>query len=147
MSATNAKVMHFRFRGGNGVLPRGGVTVAIDEKNGRWAAAWCTPEDNYCKRLGRMIALGRLRAQNGYCHEIEPDDNTVTICAKAVMERAPEAWTRRVKRWLQKTAVRATLSCGHDYSFDLRLRPSESRRKAYMAITWEGVCAPASEEK
>jgi hypothetical protein len=46
----------------------GRVTVAIMVKHYHHAyagVAWCSPKDNFCRRIGRLIAEGRARA---YCN-------------------------------------------------------------------------------
>jgi len=55
---------HFRLRSSKGIA-RGGVAVHVDLVNGdtlQFATAVCSPQDTYCKKLGRRIAEGRAKA-------------------------------------------------------------------------------------
>ena len=59
------KFIHIRARRINGsVLEKGGITVAYDfdpyTRIARFAVAHCSKRDNYCKRIGRDVAQGRL---------------------------------------------------------------------------------------
>lgn len=59
--------LHLRDRQPNsgGVAPRGGCTIAfaqVDSCTLALAAAYCSEKDQYCKRVGRAIATGRLQA-------------------------------------------------------------------------------------
>ena len=65
-----SKPLYFHFRLLNPVLPghqpnsKGGVTVCfVPESNGSLSAgvAVCSPEDTYCKRVGRLISHGRAK--------------------------------------------------------------------------------------
>ena len=50
---------------GDGVATKGGRTVAFEEGENRvikYAVAYCSPRDNYCRKTGRAIAAGRLKA-------------------------------------------------------------------------------------
>lgn len=49
------------------IAPRGGITIAIDDKGDHWLAAqaMCHPRDNYVKKLGRVKAEGRLKSRDG----------------------------------------------------------------------------------
>jgi len=49
---------------------KGGVTVAFSEGEGHltYAVAHCSPRDNYCRKTGRAIAEGRLKA--GKSHKV-----------------------------------------------------------------------------
>lgn len=62
----NIKYFHFRPRNGlNQVLP-GGFTVAyrFNDAYGHYeyAMSRCSPEDNFCRKIGRVKAEGRLRS-------------------------------------------------------------------------------------
>ena len=51
---------------GDELLPRGGATLAeLYKDNHCVAEAWsnCSERDNYCKKLGRNIAVGRVLKQ------------------------------------------------------------------------------------
>ena len=56
------KVYHVRAYNKNGVSPYGGMTVAIRENGDTMDAgiAYCSGMDNYCRRIGTLIATGRL---------------------------------------------------------------------------------------
>ena len=59
------RVSHHRERDENGkALPRGGVTVVVFEDENRApvaaAQAFCSPKDNFCRRTGRNVAIGRV---------------------------------------------------------------------------------------
>lgn len=63
----NCKFKHFRNIENGVVNSLGGATVAyrVDENGGvRYAVAWCHPNDNYNKHLGREKAAGRLESRN-----------------------------------------------------------------------------------
>lgn len=57
--------MHFRQMKDGTVNSRGGATVAYKvDKNGvvtDFAVAYCSKNDNYCRRTGRNLASGRLQ--------------------------------------------------------------------------------------
>ena len=60
------KFIHIRARRANGsVLEKGGTTVAYDfnpeTRIAHFAVAYCSKRDNYCKRIGRDVASGRLK--------------------------------------------------------------------------------------
>lgn len=68
------KFVHIRFPETNGlevfegtISPRGGITIAIEDKGDHWLAAqaMCHPRDNYVKKLGRAKAEGRLKSRDG----------------------------------------------------------------------------------
>lgn len=50
------------------LLGKGGTTVAyeVDDDTIRFAIAKCSPRDNYCRKTGRVIALGRLQANKDF---------------------------------------------------------------------------------
>lgn len=58
------KFIHIR-SGVLGIEPCGGTTVAYeynpDTHQVKYALAVCNPKEHYCKRVGRMVAGGRLR--------------------------------------------------------------------------------------
>ena len=62
------KFIHFRntIDGRDGTIDtKGGMTVAFEEaEEGHimFAVAHCSPRDNYCRKTGRAIAQGRLKA-------------------------------------------------------------------------------------
>lgn len=45
-----------------GIMAKGGITVAIVDDNGKKtvAIALCSDKDNYSKKIGRKITLGRI---------------------------------------------------------------------------------------
>lgn len=56
------KYMHYRIRTKEGIKSNGGMTVAFIEPGEPIAAiANCSLKDTYSKKLGRMIAAGRLQ--------------------------------------------------------------------------------------
>jgi hypothetical protein len=60
-------------------LPYGGVTIfcQFDEDNltAYYGVAVCSPLDNYCKRIGRLIAQGRADARGGaYIRAMDQED-------------------------------------------------------------------------
>ena len=74
--------MHIReFTEFGEVAGKGGVTVAF-EVNGNTlvlAFAECSRKDNFCKRIGRDVASGRLRAGKGTTYEILSDNPKAVI--------------------------------------------------------------------
>lgn len=58
-------VFHFRRwnRVTNTVESRGGLTVVYEPSRRTFGIAKCSMRDMYCKKLGRIIALGRAKAK------------------------------------------------------------------------------------
>ncbi|MBW2671862.1 MAG: hypothetical protein JRD89_00425 [Deltaproteobacteria bacterium] len=57
-----AKIFHYRLlQDGKQPLPHGGMTIAYDSSSGQVGVALCSIKDQFNRRLGRMIAEGRLR--------------------------------------------------------------------------------------
>lgn len=60
------RFLHYRSFDGKGkVESRSGATIAyVTNEDGTisWAAAFCHPRDNYCKRMGRVKASGHLKS-------------------------------------------------------------------------------------
>lgn len=58
------RFLHIREQFNGALLGKGGTTVAYEEDVGtiRFAVAKCSPRDNYCRKTGRAIAIGRLNA-------------------------------------------------------------------------------------
>lgn len=60
------KFIHFRvmedgeYGGSNTPSARGGVTICYNPELRRIGIAVCSPEDNYCKKIGREISEGRM---------------------------------------------------------------------------------------
>lgn len=60
-------IMHFRCFEHSNVMPRGGLTVAAKYVRGEFHAGFavCSPKDNFCRKRGVAIAVGRLVANGG----------------------------------------------------------------------------------
>lgn len=58
------KFIHIRRGIGAGLQEKGGATIAYefnpDTRQAQYAVAKCSTRDNYCKKIGRDIAQGRL---------------------------------------------------------------------------------------
>lgn len=74
---SEVKFIHLRnFNADGSVATRGGITIAYREErddNGpvaRYAAAYCSERDNYCRSTGRAIAQGRLDSKKGIPHHV-----------------------------------------------------------------------------
>jgi len=73
----------------------GGVTVAFKyypETNNNnafisWAASFCSPIDNFNKRLGRVKAEGRLQSPKHMHHFSIPEDATVEYVMNEIKEQ------------------------------------------------------------
>ena len=62
------RVLHQRQYDKHGNLqPRGGTTLV--KINGNVAVAVCSDQDNYCKKTGLAIALGRVLKRNELAHD------------------------------------------------------------------------------
>ena len=57
------------------ILPRGGATNAILQKDGKSfdGIAICSDKDNYCKATGRKVALARAMAKCEFLREKVPN--------------------------------------------------------------------------
>ncbi len=57
------------------ILPRGGMTNAVIQKDGKIyaGAARCSDKDNYCKSTGRKVALARAMAKCEFLREKVPN--------------------------------------------------------------------------
>jgi hypothetical protein len=57
------------------ILPRGGATNAVLQKDGRVydGVAICSDKDNYCKDTGRKVALARAMAKCEFLREKVPN--------------------------------------------------------------------------
>lgn len=60
----STKFIHIRSFVGTRLQEKGGTTIAYDYNpdthEARFAIAKCSHKDNYCKRIGRDVATGRL---------------------------------------------------------------------------------------
>ncbi len=57
------------------LLPRGGATNAIIQKDGKsfYGVAVCSDKDNYCRSTGRKVALARAMAKCEFLREKVPN--------------------------------------------------------------------------
>lgn len=73
------RVHHIRRFDKNGqLLPRGGMTIIeIDTPDGKHyeGKAKCSTKDAYCKRMGRVIAIGRALCSGKNRHECCPENH------------------------------------------------------------------------
>lgn len=79
-------IHHVRlYKNVEGILPRGGITVAIkqvDDNIVRVATSYCSVRDVYNKKRGRDIATGRL--YKGKCFEIVTEGSIDDILSLAI---------------------------------------------------------------
>lgn len=76
---TNIQYMHYRSANGT----RGGATVAIlpndADQTATISIARCNPNDVFCKKTGREIAAGRIRAAQAGRESLESKVRVITI--------------------------------------------------------------------
>ena len=56
-------VFHSRAKEGDKIKAKGGMTVVYDGKHRLFGVSKCSPADNFNKRMGISIAIGRLKKQ------------------------------------------------------------------------------------
>jgi hypothetical protein len=111
------KVGTFHFRAMYGlavdeIRERGGITVVVADEGSHFAAAAaiCSSSDNYNKKRGREIALGRLRVGGRYLH------------GKFLLSR-----------FEGQSPYERALNIGHILIHDSRLK-GKKRREAFVVI-------------
>ena len=65
----SVKFIHIRRGIGAGMQEKGGTTIAYsfnpESRQAAYAVAHCSSKDNYCKKIGRDVATGRLLNNKG----------------------------------------------------------------------------------
>lgn len=49
------------------------ATIAVDKDTGKWAVSICSPKDQFCKKVGRNIAVSRLMSVPGYFPSVDSE--------------------------------------------------------------------------
>jgi hypothetical protein len=65
-------VMHFGFIHGLCLVGSGGMTIVVDD-NKNLGYAICSPQDNFCRKIGREKAIKELQENPFYLEEYNPE--------------------------------------------------------------------------
>lgn len=55
------------------------ATIAVCKDTGKWAVSICSPKDQFCKKVGRNIAVSRLMSVPGYFPNVDSEYDVLGI--------------------------------------------------------------------